>query len=80
MDVLNFTRPGPGNRSGEAKHGILFPQRGLLRPSEVRSLNNIHTPYQTAPGGIGNITAGTLGVRSRPCVSTRVVDAALGIY
>ena len=33
-DVFNFTRPGPRNRSGEAKHGILLPERGLLRPSK----------------------------------------------
>ena len=43
-DVLNFTRRGPSNRLGEAKHGILLPERGLLRPLKVRSLNNIQTP------------------------------------
>ena len=40
---------------------------------------NIQTPLYTAPAGFGNRTAGTRGSRSRPCASTRVVDAALGI-
>ena len=48
-------------------------------PSVVRNLKNIQTSCQTAPTEIGNRTAGTRGARSRPCASTRVVDAARGI-
>ena len=51
VDVLNFTRPGPRNRLGEAKHGILLPETGLLRPSKVEKFEYYSNPVPDRAGG-----------------------------
>ena len=76
---LISTRHRARDRLAEAKHGIFPPERVFLCLPKGEKFVKYTNQSKTAPTGIGNRTVGTRGVRSRPCASARVVDAALVI-